>query len=413
VVGLVTLKYLLSAHKQLSTTPVEARLFEANNDIGGVFCTRVYEDAELVSFKYLTTFSDFRPHDSDPDFLSAKRYLQYLNDYCEHFNLSPAIYLATVVIAVKRLETGVHMVSYRSKDGVVTEWACDAIAVCSGLHVTPSIPSIDGIDRVQTVIHSADFKARSQFGVDKTVAILGPGETGLDISYLAITSPTKRVVLCHHDGFCAVPKQAPEPVMFPMFGGRSHPKPDPNVPIDTVVASLFDTAYVHPTLRDSKAHWNYYDNQQKTSMWFMSGTREGLDQWVGGIPEQRYHASKTRLTKSASSLLHKVYQGNPLYLCTISDSPIVHHVAENPLLDHASSNRRHIDLAPWPSHISDHGLLHFQDNGRPEYQRMRDEKVKPDVVILATGYNQTFPFFETEGFHGSYPSASDADVREI
>lgn len=98
------------------------------------------------------------------------------------------------------------MVSYRSKDGVVTEWACDAIAVCSGLHATPSIPVIDGMDQVQTVIHSADFKARSQFGIGKTVAILGTGETGLDIAYLAITSPTKRVVLCHRDGFCAVPK---------------------------------------------------------------------------------------------------------------------------------------------------------------------------------------------------------------
>jgi cation diffusion facilitator CzcD-associated flavoprotein CzcO len=45
--GLVTLKYLLSAHKHLSTSLVEARLFEANSEIGGVFCSRVYEDAEV------------------------------------------------------------------------------------------------------------------------------------------------------------------------------------------------------------------------------------------------------------------------------------------------------------------------------------------------------------------------------
>jgi dimethylaniline monooxygenase (N-oxide forming) len=69
---------------------------------------------------------------------------------------------------------------------------------------------------------------------------------------------------------------------------------------------------------------------------------------------------------------------------------------------------RHIDLAPWPSHISEDGVLHFQDNGRPEYQKMRSENIKPDIVILATGYKQTFPFFEAK-----YPSASDADVRGI
>ena len=48
--GLVTLKYLLKAHEHLSTTPVEARLFEANSDIGGVFLHRVYEDAEVSTF---------------------------------------------------------------------------------------------------------------------------------------------------------------------------------------------------------------------------------------------------------------------------------------------------------------------------------------------------------------------------
>jgi dimethylaniline monooxygenase (N-oxide forming) len=85
-------------------------------------------------------------------------------------------------------------------------------------------------------------------------------------------------------------------------------------------------------------------------------------------------------------------------------------IMQIPIVD---TKGRRIDLAPWPSHISEDGLLHFQDNGRPEYQMMRDEKVKPDIVVLATGYKQTFPFFETEGFHGSYPSASDADVREI
>lgn len=44
---------------------------------------------------------------------------------------------------------------------------------------------------------------------------------------------------------------------------------------------------------------------------------------------------------------------------------------------------------------------------------MRNEKVKPDVVVFATGYKRTFPFFETENLGGSYPSASDANVREI
>jgi dimethylaniline monooxygenase (N-oxide forming) len=45
--GLVTLKYLLQAHLSLGCDPIEARLFELDDTIGGAFATRVYEDAEV------------------------------------------------------------------------------------------------------------------------------------------------------------------------------------------------------------------------------------------------------------------------------------------------------------------------------------------------------------------------------
>lgn len=89
-------------------------------------------------------------------------------------------------------------------------WECDAVAVCSGLHVTPNFPDLAGVDKVPVVKHSADFKARGEFGIDKTVVVLGTGETGIDMAHLAVTSPTKRVILCHRDGFLGAPKVVPQ-----------------------------------------------------------------------------------------------------------------------------------------------------------------------------------------------------------
>lgn len=66
-----------------------------------------------------------------------------------------------------------------------------------------------------------------------------------------------------------------------------------NVPSDLSSASLFDTAYVHPLLRDSFLPWWYNDRLNKWATWFISGTKAGLDQWVGGIPSKRFHASKS------------------------------------------------------------------------------------------------------------------------
>ena len=46
--GLVTLKYLATAHRFFDIEPVDVRLFEAEDHMGGTFKDRVYEDAEVT-----------------------------------------------------------------------------------------------------------------------------------------------------------------------------------------------------------------------------------------------------------------------------------------------------------------------------------------------------------------------------
>jgi dimethylaniline monooxygenase (N-oxide forming) len=111
------------------------------------------------------------------------------------------------VSSIQRSKIGSHIVSYSQTEDVSTEeWECDAVAVCSGLHVLPNVPQLVGIENVPAVLHSSRFKERNQFGVDKNIMILGSGETGMDLAFLAITSPTKSVTLCHRDGFLCAPK---------------------------------------------------------------------------------------------------------------------------------------------------------------------------------------------------------------
>lgn len=47
--GLVTLKYLLTAHQFLGVEPIEAHLFESDDAVGGTFYARTYEDAEVFA----------------------------------------------------------------------------------------------------------------------------------------------------------------------------------------------------------------------------------------------------------------------------------------------------------------------------------------------------------------------------
>lgn len=56
------------------------------------------------------------------------------------------------------------------------------------------------------VVHSSDFKTKTQFGSGLDVLIVGSGETGMDLAYMAVTGDTKSVTLCHRDGFHVAPK---------------------------------------------------------------------------------------------------------------------------------------------------------------------------------------------------------------
>ncbi|KAF2277101.1 uncharacterized protein EI97DRAFT_366367, partial [Westerdykella ornata] len=79
--GLTTLKTLLEA--STPERPIEAQLFEAEEDVGGTFQYRSYENAELVSSKQLTTFSDHRLPLSTPDHISLPQYVDYLRTYVD------------------------------------------------------------------------------------------------------------------------------------------------------------------------------------------------------------------------------------------------------------------------------------------------------------------------------------------
>jgi dimethylaniline monooxygenase (N-oxide forming) len=48
--GLVTLKYLTTAHKHFNIEPIEVQLYEKEELIGGTFRYRTYEDAEVFLF---------------------------------------------------------------------------------------------------------------------------------------------------------------------------------------------------------------------------------------------------------------------------------------------------------------------------------------------------------------------------
>jgi dimethylaniline monooxygenase (N-oxide forming) len=107
--------------------------------IGGTFQHRSYENAELVSSKQLTTFSDHRFPLSAPDHISLPQYVEYLQAYVDRFALGPRIKLGCPVTGITPLEKTSdskwkHRVTYvdRKNNNKERTFDCSHVAICTG-----------------------------------------------------------------------------------------------------------------------------------------------------------------------------------------------------------------------------------------------------------------------------------------
>lgn len=146
------------------------------------------------------------------------------------------------------------------------------------------------------VLHTEEYEGDEFFDHAKTVVIIGAGESAMDIGAQAVNHPdVQKVVMCSRDGFFIVPKVVPEPVLM-RFWGKPYPGKRPNKPIDTTIASLFDTMYVPSILQSGPLLWMYYDLWIKWMFFMIAGTTQGIDQWVGGVPLWRRYTDSCEST---------------------------------------------------------------------------------------------------------------------
>lgn len=365
--------------------------------------------------------------------MTPERYVQYLKAYADTFGLWEYIQCSTTVTSIRPhpTESGhiveLHADGHFQNSFVQGPTHYHVVAICTGLNRVPFLPNIPGLDTSRhlvvagsddshgkpdawsgsgpVVMHSSAFKSRAQFGKNTTVLILGAGETAMDIAHLAVTdNPGHRVIISHRDGFTHAPKIVPMP--YRAGGRKGGPDPDqPNKPLDCAVASLFDTAYVPGFIQSSYLHWLPYDLFVKNMPWLISGTRAGFDQWVAGVGRERFHIDGLLFCKSSRAIPYISEQWRSKSTFNKWRTWLIN-------MELKPTGGRKIDMAPWPSHFDQDGVVHFHKTNRPESNKMNQEKgIRPDVVIFATGYKRSFPFLPQDD--ECYPSLEACTTRGI
>ena len=346
---------------------------------------------------------------SAPDHPSLPNFVEYLDSYSSHFKLDPYIHLSTKVISLQRNDSDakgyIHRATLRrlsrgSDEGEEYTVLAKRVIITTGLHVSPNIPPIRGLNSSPTPkspqwIHSSQYKSRSQLA-NRKVLVLGAGETGMDVGYESVMSNAK-TWMGVRGGFLSFPKVLNN---FRVLGTTF----DGNLPIDGLITNLFETAYVHPWVAASHLRWFVSDFVIKRVLWVLTGTQAGCNQWAGELPPERQGRAYVFLNKSAKAMQ---FINRPYYKMSRLHQLFAHYI--DPPVPHGVADPT-IRLVPFPSHFDETGRAVFPP---PPKHRSKEvgwkEECRPDLVVLCTGYKQ-----EWDWLGEGYPRGPDeCDVRGV
>lgn len=362
--GLVTAKTAREAGHEVS-------IVEAGSAIGGTFVNKTYKDARMVSSKYLTCFSDFRRPHAEMH-MTITDYVLYLQEYSAHFGLLELIRFNVKVINVRK---GCNtMDSYDvtlQADGddshpYLEVW--DAVAICSGLHNVPRIPEFPGQQKFAgQILHSANYKDPEIFKGRK-VLIIGTGETAFDLGYAAATNGAQSVTMSTRHGFVSVPA---------CFGEN-------NPPLDCVIMNWATHAWESKWAQRVGMHWWVTTKFTRLGFLFTTGCSYGFNQWVGKRYNMTWDDGRKHIVNKSSKcmpLLSRAAKKKVSWLRRTIYSWMDGEYNNIPLdIDLVEGSVR--ELQP-------DGVVYDTATGK--------QHVNTDLLVLATGYRQRFPFLHGEG----------------
>lgn len=175
----------LIAARELSAAGIEDyAVFEIQSGCGGLYLRDNYENACHTSSVCYTSFACYPPKTvTQCIHYSVPEYVQYLDNFIDHFGLREHIFYETEVVGLTRSGDKWQVTIRRLRTNEEQVIMFDAIIAASGTHTHHKDPRshewLDGFEG--DVIHSSDFRS-SKVYENKRVVICGGGESASDVS---------------------------------------------------------------------------------------------------------------------------------------------------------------------------------------------------------------------------------------
>ena len=118
---------------------LQIHVLESSNSFGGCWYHKNYQNVQLQTTKYSYAFSDMPMDDSYQLHPNHQEVMQYLEKYCTHHNLFKYVSFNHTVLKIT-YDNKWEIRYYDRNQDKMNSLFTDYIAICSGLYSTPNIP---------------------------------------------------------------------------------------------------------------------------------------------------------------------------------------------------------------------------------------------------------------------------------
>ncbi len=161
-------------------------VIEKAKAIGGVWeLSRSYLGVATQTTRDEYAFSDFPMPPSYPQWPSGAQVQRYLEDYAEHFGVTPHIRFQTTVTNLEFQDGSWQMDIYDAVNDETGTLVFDYVAVCTGTFHKPHLPAFKGMETFTgRILHSSQVNDPAMLA-QQSVAVVGFAKSATDIATLA------------------------------------------------------------------------------------------------------------------------------------------------------------------------------------------------------------------------------------
>lgn len=169
---------IISAREMREVGFRDITILEGEASLGGVWKRYCWDNLTLTSSRWVTEFGCFPMKEELPMFLTPEHMIEYLENFCEHFDLNQHFQFQTRASEIKIGDNGLY--SVETDKGTLTGFKY--VFICCGLHGKPSSCTIPGIDKFEGEVFQGHNYKNSQPFEGKRVLCVGMGESGVGIT---------------------------------------------------------------------------------------------------------------------------------------------------------------------------------------------------------------------------------------